>query len=71
MWLHQPIRRSALADANEERIYAEVAQRLIVRARKLYGDEDLGLDLTDTVYALDSTTIDLCLWVFQWAHSLH
>ena len=40
------------------RIYAEVAQRLIAQARKLYADEDLGLELTNTVYALDSTTID-------------
>jgi len=41
---------------------------LIVQARKLYANEDLGLDLTDTVYALDATTIDLCLSVFPWAH---
>ena len=50
------------------RIHAEFAQRLIAQARKLYADEDLGLDLTNTVYALDSTTIDLCLSVFPWAH---
>mgnify|MGYP003344524283 FL=1 len=65
------IRRSTLADANETRdwrIYAELAQRLIAQARKLYADEDLGLDLNNTVYALDSTTIDLCLSVFPWAH---
>ena len=71
MGFRQPARRSTLAAANEGRdwrIYAEAAQRLIVRARKLYGDEDLGLDLIDTVYALDSTTIDLCLSVFPWAH---
>jgi len=71
MGLREPIRRSTLADANEARdwrIYADLAQRLITRARKLYATEDLGLDLTNTVYALDSTTIDLCLSVFPWAH---
>ncbi|MGB8842288.1 MAG: IS4 family transposase [Aliidongia sp.] len=71
MGFRAPIRRSTLADANETRdwrIYAELAQRLIVQARKLYANEDLGLDLTNTVYALDSTTIDLCLSVFPWAH---
>ena len=45
-----------------------MAQTLIVRARKLYAGEDLGLDLKNTVYALGSTTIDLCLSVFPWAH---
>jgi hypothetical protein len=67
----EPVRRSTLADANEMRdwrIHAELAQRLIAQARKLYAGESLGLDLTDTVYALDSTTIDLCLSVFPWAH---
>lgn len=71
MGFRQPVRRSTLADANEGRdwrIHAEVAQRLITRARTLYAGEDLGLDLTDTVYALDATTIDLCLSVFPWAH---
>jgi transposase len=71
MGFSEPVRRSTLADANETRdwrIYAELAQRLIVQARKLYAGEDLGLDLTNTVYALDSTTIDLCLSVFPWAH---
>jgi transposase len=66
-----PVRRSTLADANDARdwrIYADLAQRLIDQARKLYATEDLGLDLTNTVYALDSTTIDLCLSVFPWAH---
>ena len=65
------VRRSTLADANERRdwrIHADLAQRLITQARKLYADEDLGLELTNTVYALDSTTIDLCLSVFPWAH---
>ena len=71
MGFRQPVRRSTLADANERRdwrIHAELAQRLIGQARKLYADEDLGLDLTNTVYALDATTIDLCLSVFPWAH---
>src|ERR1700758_5611597 len=71
MGLREPIRRSTLADANEARdwrIYADLAQRLIAQARKLYATEDLGLDLTNSVYALDSTTIDLCLSVFPWAH---
>src|SRR5512136_2662679 len=70
MGFREPVRRSTLADANETRdwrIYAEFAQRLIVHARKLYALEDLGLELTNTVYALDSTTIDLCLSVFPWA----
>ena len=71
MGFRQPVRRSTLADANETRdwrIYAELAQRLIAQARKLYAGEDLGLDLSETVYALDATTIDLCLSVFPWAH---
>src|SRR6516225_6321 len=71
MGFREPVRRSTLADANEGRdwrIYAELAQRLIAQARKLYAGEDLGLELTNTVYALDSTTIDLCLSLFPWAH---
>jgi hypothetical protein len=71
MGFREPVRRSTLADANERRdwhIHAEVAQRLIAQARKLYAGEDLGLELSNTVYALDSTTIDLCLSVFPWAH---
>jgi hypothetical protein len=70
MGIRSPVKRSTLADANERRdwrIYAEFAQRLIMQARKLYAGEDLGLDLSNTVYALDSTTIDLCLSVFPWA----
>ena len=62
---------ASTADANEARdwrIYAEFAQRLIAQARRLYADEDLGLDLKNSVYALDSTTVDLCLSVFPWAH---
>jgi len=64
------VARSTLADANEARdwrIYAEFAQHLIRTARKLYVDEPFGVDLKDTVYALDSTTIDLCLALFPWA----
>jgi hypothetical protein len=71
MGFRDVVRRSTLADANETRdwrIWAELAQRLIAQARKLYTDEDLGLDLKNSVYALDSTTIDLCLSVFPWAH---
>lgn len=71
MGFREPIRRSTLADANELRdwrIHADFAQRLIGQARALYAREDLGLELSNTVYALDSTTIDLCLSVFPWAH---
>jgi len=70
MGLRCKVSRSTLADANEKRdwrIYAEFAQRLIHQARLLYRDDDFGLELTDMVYALDSTTIDLCLSVFPWA----
>jgi len=70
MGLREPIRRSTLADANETRdwrIYAEFAQRLIAQARRLYAEDELEVDLASTVYALDSTTIDLCLSVFPWA----
>ena len=64
------ISRSTLADANENRdwrIYADFAQVLINIARELYRDEDFGIELEETVYALDSTTIDLCLSLFPWA----
>jgi transposase len=64
------VARSTLADANENRdwrIYADFAQVLIGMARPLYADEDLGLELDNTVYALDATTIDLCLSLFPWA----
>jgi hypothetical protein len=64
------VARSTLADANEARdwrIHAEVAQHLIRIARRLYVDEPFGVDLKNTVYALDSTTIDLCLTLFPWA----
>jgi hypothetical protein len=64
------VARSTLSRANERRdwnIYADFAQVLIRIARPLYADEDLGLDLDNTVYALDASTIDLCLSVFPWA----
>ena len=62
--------RNTLANANQRRdwrIYAEFAQAMIRIARPLYADEDWGLDLDNTVYALDASTIDLCLSVFPWA----
>jgi len=64
------IARNTLANANavrDWRIYADFAQHLIGIARRLYADDPLSLDLDDTVYALDSTTIDLCFSVFPWA----
>jgi hypothetical protein len=64
------VSRSSLADANEGRdwrIYFEFAQALIRIARRLYAKEPLGVELSETVYALDSTTIDLCLSLFPWA----
>jgi hypothetical protein len=64
------VSRSVLADANRERdwrIYQDLAQLLIRRARALYANEPIGLELDETVYALDSTTIDLCLNLFPWA----
>jgi hypothetical protein len=71
MGFRGPVRRSTLADANQARdwrIYAEFAQRLIAQARRLYAGDSLLADLNNTVYALDSTTIDLCLSLFPWAH---
>ena len=71
MGFRSPVRRSTLADANELRdwrIYAELAQRLMLQARKLYAQESLGMDLNAAAYALDSTTIELCLSLFPWAH---
>src|SRR5450631_150453 len=70
MGIRSRISRSTLADANEVRdwrIYADFAQRLIGMARKLYAADSFGVDLKETVYALDTTTIDLCLSVFPWA----
>ena len=70
MGFREPIRRSTLADANEARdwhVHAAFAQHLIAQARKLYLGDSLGFELENTAYALDSTTIDLCLSVFPWA----
>ena len=64
------VARSTLSDANEKRdwrIYCDFAQVLIGKARNLYADDDFGLQLKETVYALDSSTIDLCRSVFPWA----
>jgi hypothetical protein len=70
MGINSWVSRSTLADANEcrdWRIYADFAQSLIAIARHLYAEEPFGVDLKDTVYALDASTIDLCLSVFPWA----
>ena len=70
MGFRQEIKRSTLADANETRdwrIHAAFAEHLIAQARKLYVGDSLGCELENTAYALDSTTIDLCLSVFPWA----
>ena len=70
MGFRAAIKRSTLADANEARdwrIWADLAAVLIRRARKLYANESLGVELNNTVYALDSSTIDLCLSLFDWA----
>jgi hypothetical protein len=71
MGIRARVSRNTLAVANEKRdwrIYADFAQVLIHEARQLYGGESFGVDLEQTVYALDSTTIDLCLSLFPWAH---
>lgn len=71
MGIRGKVSRSTLADANrmrDWRIYADFAQSLIQNARKLYSNEEFGVDLDHTVYALDATTIDLCLTVFPWAN---
>jgi hypothetical protein len=70
MGIRGNVARNTLAHANETRdwrIYADFAQVLIHQARTLYADDDFGLELKDTVYAFDSTTIDLCLSLFPWA----
>lgn len=70
MGIRGKISRSTLADANETRdwrIFAEFAQVLIAEAKTLYAGEDFGVEINSTVYALDSTTIDLCLSLFPWA----
>jgi hypothetical protein len=70
MGIRSTVSRSTLAEANEKRdwrIYADFAQILIHEAKRLYIDEPFGVDIDETVYALDSTTIDLCLSLFPWA----
>jgi hypothetical protein len=70
MGIRGKVSRSTLADANENRdwrIYADFAQVLIHIARDLYADEEFGVELDETVYALDASTIDLCLSLFPWA----
>ena len=70
MGFRSPVKRSTLADANESRdwrIWADLATVLIRRARKLYASDTLGVELDNTVYALDSSTVDLCLSLFDWA----
>ncbi len=70
MGIRGHVSRSTLADANEQRdwrIHADFAQGLIAIARRLYRDDAFGVDLDETVYALDATTIDLCLTLFPWA----
>jgi len=70
MGIRGKVSRSTLADANEQRswrIYADFAQGLIAEARRLYAGEPLDLDLKRTVYALDSTIIELCITLFPWA----
>jgi hypothetical protein len=70
MGFRSAVAHSTLADANRTRdwrIYADLAQGLIARARRLYANEPLAVELAQTVYALDSTTIDLCLSLFPWA----
>lgn len=70
MGIRSAVSRSTLADANESRdwrIYCDFAQSLIGIARRLYAEDSFGVELKNTVYALDSTTIDLCLSMFPWA----
>ena len=70
MGFRSTVARSTLADANRTRdwrIYADLAHGLIARARRLYSEEPLGAELNTTVYALDSTTINLCMSLFPWA----
>ena len=70
MGIRSKVSRNTLANANQVRdwrIYADFAQELIKTARRLYANEDFGLQLEQTVYALDATTIDLCLSLFPWA----
>ena len=69
--LRGAVSRSTLAHANEHRpwqMYADLAGHLIAKARRLYAGDSFGVELDQTVYALDATTVDLCLSVFAWAH---
>src|SRR5215211_2650092 len=71
MGIRSAVSRSTLADANEKRnwrIYADFAQVLILEAQRLYAGDSFGVELAETVYALDSTIISLCLSLFPWAH---
>jgi len=71
MGIRNKVSRSTIADANEQRnwqIYADLAYSLIHTARKLYSDESFAFELEQTAYALDATTIDLCLSMFPWAN---
>jgi len=71
MGIRGRVSRSTLADANDTRdwrIYADLASSMIAGARRLYADEPLDVDLKDSVYALDATTVDLCMNLFPWAH---
>lgn len=71
MGIRGKVSRSTIADANEQRdwrIYADFAHSLITKARALYRNEQFAIELEQTVYALDATTIDLCLSMFPWAH---
>ena len=70
MGFRSAVKRSTLADANESRdwrIWSDLAAVLIRRARKLYASDSLCVELDNTVYALDSSTVDLCLSLFDWA----
>jgi len=70
MGFHSPVNRSTLANANELRdwhIWSELAALLIRRARKLYASDSFSAELDSAIYALDSSTIDLCLSLFHWA----
>jgi hypothetical protein len=70
MGIRSKVSRNTLSNANmirDWRIFADFGQKLIAEARTLYANEDFGVDLDETIYALDSTTIDLCLSLFPWA----
>jgi len=71
MGIRSKVSRNTLSNANmvrDWRIFTDLGQELIAEARTLYANEDFGVDLDETIYALDSTTIDLCLSLFPWAH---